>query len=369
MERRLLLSSLFIFILGTRCLSQTNDSTAVVEQPKFKISGYVDAYYAYYTDSVGTGNFQKFPSVSPISNQFGLNTAQLSFLYDAQKVRAAVTLHYGDIARSAWSSTLNNVMEAHAGIRLSKKFWLDAGLFRTHFGTEGLLPKENFLSSVSVNTFYEPYFEAGARLNYIPNEKWSINIYALNGYNLIEDNNKKKSLGMLVTYAFNDAMNIGYSNYVGDDSPETDSIPHLRIHQNIFLNCQVKKLKIQIGGDYCVQQNTDLIYNKNISATMVSGVASFKYQLKDKWAISARGEGFSDPQGFMSGVILNTRNKNTGLKLWGVTVGAEYKPTAESYIRIEGRQLQMEKIQEIFYWKGKNITSRLELTCNMGISF
>ena len=369
MGRRFILSGLFIFITGTKCLSQTNDSTTAARQPNFRISGYVDAYYAYYTDSVGTGNFQKFPSVSPRSNQFGLNTAQLSFQYDAKKVRGVVTLHFGDIAKSAWSTTMNNVMEAHAGIRLSKKFWLDAGLFRTHFGTEGLLPKENFLSSVSVNTFYEPYFEAGARLNYVPNDKWSINVYALNGYNLFEDNNAKKSLGILLTYAFNDLCNVGYSNYVGDDSPETDSVSHLRIHQNLFLNCQFSKLKIQVGGDYGVQHNTDNINNKNKSATLISGVLALRYQLKEKWSVSIRGEGFSDPQGFMSGTILNKQNKYTGLKLWGVTLGAEYKPVAEGYIRFEARQLQMDKDQEIFYWKGKNSSGRLELSCNIGISF
>ncbi len=369
MGKRFILSGSFIFFLATKGLSQTNDSTAAAEQPKLKISGYVDGYYAYYTDSVGTGNFQKFPSVSPRSNQFGLNAAVLSFQYDAQKVRAVVTLQYGDIPRSAWSSTMNNVMEAHAGIKLCKKLWIDAGLFRTHFGTEGLLPKENLLSSISVNTFCEPYFEAGARLNYLPNDKWAISIYGLNGYNLIEDNNKKKSFGMLVTYAFSDAGNIGYSNYVGDDSPETDSITHLRIHQNLFFNYQHKKLKLQIGGDFGLQENTDIVYTKNITATMFSGVASLKYQLKEKYAVAARGEVFSDRQGFMSGIILDSQNKYTGLKLWGVTLGAEYKPTADSYIRIEGRQLQMEKHQEIFYWNKKNTSRRLEASCSVGISF
>ncbi len=364
MRRQYILSGPLIFLLVTKGFTQTKDSTS-----KFKISGYVDAYYAYYTDSVGTGNYQKFPSVSPRSNQFGLNTAQIGLQYDAEKIRGIITLHFGDIAKSTWSSTFNNIMEAHAGIRLCKKLWLDAGFFRTHFGTEGLLPKENFVSAVSVNTFYEPYFEAGVRLNYIPNEKWSVSIYGLNGYNMYEDNNNKKSLGMLITYAPTDNVNWGYSNYIGDDSPATDSISHWRLQQNLFFNCQVKKIKIQIGVDHCVQQNTDIVYIKKISATMFSGVAAIKYQLKEKYAVSARGEVFHDPQGMMSGVILDNENKYTGYKLWGITVGAEYKPTENTYIRIEGRQLQMNTHQEIFYWNGKKRSNRMELLCNIGISF
>ena len=363
MRRKYILSGLFVFLLVVKGFAQTNDSTS-----KFKISGYVDAYFAHYTDSLGTGDYQKFPSISPRSNQFGLNTAQLSFQYDAEKFRGIITLHFGDIAKSAWSSTFNNIMEAHAGIRLCKKLWLDAGFFRTHVGTEGLLPKENFVSSVSVNTFYEPYFEAGARLNYIPNDKWSFNIYALNGYNLYEDNNKKKSIGMLVTYALGDKGNVGYSNYIGDDSPQNDSISHLRFHQNLFFNYQVKKLKIQVGGDYCFQKHS-AIANQSKTATMFSGVAGLKYQVKEKFAMAVRGEWFNDPQGFMSGVFIDNTNKYTGFKLWGLTLGAEYKSSENTYIRIEGRQLQMNKNQEIFRWNGINKPGRTELMCHIGVSF
>src|SRR5436190_19678341 len=196
----------FSSLLASRSFSASNDSDT------FKISGYVDAYFAYYTDSVGVGEFQKFPSVSPRSNQVGLNTAQVTFQYDAEKVRGIATLHYGDIPLSTWSGTFNTIMEAHAGVRLCKKLWVDAGFFRTHVGTEGLLPRENITSSVSVNTFHEPYFESGVRLNYNPSEKFAINLMLLNGYNLFEDNNNKKSLGMLITYALDSSANIGYSN-------------------------------------------------------------------------------------------------------------------------------------------------------------
>ncbi len=356
-----------ILLFAFQSYSQQKDSTVAKLIEAIKISGYVDAYYAYYTDSVGDGNYQKFPSVSPRSDQFGLNTAQLTAQYDAEKARGIITVHFGDIPKSAWSGTHTAIMEAHAGIRLCKKVWLDAGFFRTHFGTEGLLPKENFTSSVSVNTFYEPYFEAGARVVYAPNGKLTFNIYALNGYNLYEDNNHKKSLGTLITYALGEKGNIGYSNYIGDDSPTGDTVSHLRANQNLFFNYQVKKLKIQIGGDYCTQQHSDTTGKK--SAVMYSGVLSLKYQLKEKVAFYARGEMFNDPQGFMSGVMTDKKNNLTGFKLWGATLGAEYKPTDNSYLRLEGRQLQMDKEQEIFHWGKKNVTSRMEVLVNLGISF
>lgn len=354
--------SSILFAQTAKC--EESDST----KAKILISGYVDAYYASYSDQVGNGNFQKFPSISPRSNQFGLNTAQVTAQYDAAKTRGIITVHFGDIAKGAWSATYNNIMEAHAGILLCKNVWLDAGFFRTHFGTEGLLPKENITSSVSVNTFYEPYFESGVRLSYTPNAKLTIYLYGLNTYGVYEENNNHKSFGALITYALSDKGNIGYSNYIGDDTPTDVYGSHTRIHQNVFLNYQYKKLKMQIGGDYCMQANSK-ITDTTASASMMSGVAALKYQLNPKYAVYGRFEWFSDPDGFMGGIIIDKQFKATGYKLTGITLGAEFKPTPETYLRLEGRSLQMDKNQEIFYWNDKAQSQRLEVLVNLGITF
>jgi opacity protein-like surface antigen len=357
-----------VSLIPSSYLAQTIDSLLPKNIP-ISITGYVDGYYAYYTDSLGTGDYQKFPSVSPRSNQFGLNTICLNFSYDAEKVRAIAGLHFGDIQRSAWNG---NVMEAHAGVRIMKKLWLDAGFFRTHFGTEGLLPKENIANSVSLCTYYEPYFESGIRLNYNPSEKLVIYLYLLNGYNIYEENNDKKSFGALVTYALGDKGNIGYSNYIGDDTPKGDSVGHNRIMQNLFFNYQVKKLKIQVGGDYGIQQHSVIADTNRVtkkSASMYSGVASLKYELATGISVYGRGEMFNDPDGFLSGVIIDKSSMYTGLKSWGATLGVEYKPTDNSYIRLEGRKLTMDKDQEIFYWDHKSSYSRFEVMFNVGVSF
>ncbi len=363
MNRKYLLLASFFLLTIFKGLGQTKDSTAVL-----KFSGYVDAYYAYYTDSVGTGNFQKFPTVSPRTEQFGLNIAMLSLQYDAAKVRGVISVHYGDIPLSTWSPTFKNIQEAHAGLRLLKWLWLDAGFFRTHFGTEGLLPKENITSSVSVDTYSEPYFESGARLQILAGKSFTVNLFALNGYNIYEDNNHKKSFGALLTYAPEDSWNIGYSNYIGDDSPDSDSISHLRIEQNIFINYQFHNFKIQAGVDYCMQEHSSL-EDQNKMGSMYSGIFSVKYSFSPQFSIYGRGEVFDDPDGFMSTLFLDNANKYTGYVLWGGTAGFEFKPTENAYIRIEGRNLYNDQNQKIYYWKGKYESHRQELMCNAGISF
>ena len=356
--------------LTLACLFCVKTSKAEIKDTSthLSISGYVDVYYAYYTDdSVGKGNYQRFPSVSPRSGSIGLNTFQINMQYDADKVRAMGVLHYGDIGQSAWSSTFNSIMEAHAGVKICDKLWLDAGFFRTHFGTEFLLPRENLMSSVTVNTFYEPYYESGFRLNYMPTKKLEIDLYIVNGYGIFIDNNSKKSLGTVITYALGDNGSIGYTNYIGDDAPDSSKKSHLRIHQNVYFNYQFGKLKTQVGGNFCIQQNSDTTGAK--TAHMFSGLASMKYLFTAKKAAYVRGEIFNDPSGVMSGLIKDKSGMQTGYKLIGFTAGVEYKPTDKTYIRLEGRHLQNDKNQEIYRWDGKNTSSRDEVMLNFGVSF
>ena len=368
-------SKMFLFLVSAGNLLTipsfaSPDSAAVKkDSAKIEISGYVDAYYAFYTDSVGTGNFQKFPSVSPRSNHFGLNVAMLTAKYAAEKVRAVATVHFGDIPLSAWSAKYNFIQEANAGIRLHKKLWLDAGFFRTHFGTEALFPRENYTSSVSVPTFFEPYYEAGFRLNYNPNDKLSFFLYALNGYGIYEDNNKQKSAGLLVTYVVSDKLNFGYSGYYGDDSPDSVSLSYFRQAHNVFLNFKGKKIKYTVGGDFCWQQHSYLSDNKK-AATMWSAVSILSYLPANKFRVYTRQEIFDDAQAMMiPKPFYDNLGKLTGYKFLGITAGAEYKPTDNSYIRLEGRQLIADGQQKIFYYNKEYKNTRTEVMLNLGVSF
>ena len=352
------------FLLSQRAHAQKLDTVST-----FSITGYVDGYYAYYSDSVGPGKIQKFGSTSPRSNSPSLNIAQLTMQYNADKIRGTVALHFGDIPAATWApAPYNNLMEAHVGVKIYSKLWIDAGFFRTHLGTEYLLPVENITSSVAVGSYYEPFYESGLRLNFDPTTKLEINLFLLNGYGMFIDNNNKKSFGMGVTYAFNDNLNIGYTNYIGDDTPPGVAGGHLRIAQNAFLNYQHKKLKIQVGGDYYMQQNSDLATGTKY-ANMYSALATARYQLLNKLAVYARGEVFNDPDGFMSTIITDYNGKKTGYKLWGATAGVEYKPTAESYVRLEGRRLQMDQDQYIYYHDGEYYNYRYEVMVNAGVTF
>ncbi len=379
MKRPILCNIIFLFsfaglIISTPCISQPKDTTTlktiINKVPEtIKFSGYVDAYYAYYSDSVGTNNYQKFPVISPKNNVFGLNIVQISAQYTSEKARAVATLHYGDIPRSAWSPDFNMIQEANAGVRLTKKVWLDAGLFKTHIGTEALLPKDNIASTLSIITFYEPWWQAGFKLSYTPNDKLLICLHLLNGYNTFIDNNKSKSFGLAVSYALGEKGSINYYNLVGEESPEGTPTKHLRFLNNVVFNYQLtKKLKTTIGVDYITQQHSG-ISDTNSTASIYSAILTLKYQATPKFGIYARGETFSDKGGFLTGKIIDATSNVTGYVLNDATLGFEFKPSDNSYIRLEGRDIIMDSRQKIFRTDGTDTNNRLEAMICVGVWF
>ncbi len=366
MKRIYSVLGVLIFLFSIQAHSQNNDSTAA-----FKLSGYVDAYYALYSDSVGNNNYQQFPDICPKSNVFGINVAQLTGQYTSKRARAVATFHFGDTPTSAWSPVFNIIQEANAGLRICDKLWLDAGLFKTHIGTEALLPKDNITSSLAVITYFEPWWQAGAKLSYTPNDKFLICLHVLNGYNTYVDNNKKKSFGLAFNYYFNEKGNIGYYNLIGDEFPDGTPSSHLRILNNVVFTYQLTpKFKAIIGADFITQQHS-YIADTTKTANIYSGIISLKFQAKPKFAIYARGENFTDSQGMLTGVIVDSKNKLTGYVLNGATLGFEYKPMDNAFVRLEARDLIMDKDQLIFHNANSktNTNSRLEAMINIGVTF
>jgi hypothetical protein len=356
----------FLLLLVVFSNALTAQDTISVGNHHFTSAAYIDTYFAEYTDSVGTANYQKFPTISP-HNGFGLNTVLLSADYRYDFLRGTFGIQFGDIARSAWSNNFNNIVEAHAGLRLHKKVWLDAGFFRTHIGTEGIYPKENIAASLAVATFNEPFYQAGVRLQVQPDKKLQLNLFALNGYNLFEDNNQKKSFGSLTTYALRNSGTIGYSNYIGDDTPSpADSLEHLRTYHNLFVNCYYRRVRIQAGVDYASQHHSDTL-GKRI-ARMYSGLVAIKY-FRGRYGLYFRAETFHDPQGFLGGVIIDKTGRHSGYLLRGMTAGAEYRPDERSYLRLEARELINDPRQPIYHFHRHNTNIREEIHLHFGVTF
>lgn len=336
-----------------------------------KISGYVDTYISSFTNELDQQTFQPYTTSGARGNTFGVNIAQIGMHYTSNNIRGNFIYHDGDIPQATWSSNFTNLQEANAGFKLGKRVWFDMGFFSTHIGTESFLPKENMLGQTSFITYNEPFYQAGAKLSFELKRDWDIELWVANGYNRHVDNNKAKSVGILVNKEFSESTSITYTNLYGRESEEDAFLEQFRFYQNLYLNQSWgKKLFLSAGVDLALQTNSQLD-NPTGTATMYAGLVTMRYQFKPKYSITARYEFSNDEDGFINDTIRRrlfpTRNVVTeGINLYGFTLGGEYKPNENSYVRLEGRYLQTGPKQNIFLENERFVNERYEVLFTIG---
>jgi hypothetical protein len=67
--------------------------------------------------------------------------------------------------------------------------------------------------------------------------------------------------------------------------------------------------------------------------------------------------------------MVDLLGNNTGLKIYGGTLGFEYKPIKNSYVRIEGRTLASDSNQQMFIINSTPSNVRFEGMVNLGVWF
>ncbi len=350
---------------GTRVnqYSQEYDTTG-----KITFGGYIDAYYAGYTDTLGPGGYAKFPTVAPRNNQFGINIVQFGARYQSNRFRGQATLFFGDTPDAAWSPRFNFIQEANLGFRIAGKFWLDAGFFRTHIGLESIQPRENITMSIATTTYFEPYYMSGAKLTWEHSPKWTFQINAFNGFNNFLENNSNKALGASVVWTPNEHWSTTLSTIVCDESPDGYPQDKTRSYTNLISVFKSYRWTVGLEANYGVQTNSQL-KDSTGTAMLFSFIGAFKYRITPKWAPYVRGEFFSDPDEILTGPVINENHELTGLDIVGATVGFEYKPIPNSYFRIEGRGIHAGNNERIFYYNNRSTNIRYEVIAGIGVWF
>ena len=171
-----------------------------------------------------------------------------------------------------------------------------------------------------------------------------------------------------LSYSFNENTSLTYTNLLGRESLDDAPVEQFRTYHNLYLNTRFgEQLYFILGGDLGTQSNskgTDL----SETAVMYNALATLRYQVNEQWSVTGRGEFFNDSNGFISGVLPTRDNKIQGLELWGATLGSEFRPAENAYVRAEARYLNVDDNTPIFegdYSPNK----RWEIMFTMGYRF
>jgi Putative beta-barrel porin-2, OmpL-like. bbp2 len=356
-----------MLLTGTTLFAQDSTKTETPKPNPFSLSGYVEAYYQYDFNKPTDNNRPGFIYSHNRHNEFNLNLGFLKGSYNAERVRANLAIAAGTYMNANYAAetgVLKNVLEANAGLKISKKknLWIDAGIFSSHIGFESAISKDCWTLTRSILAENSPYFESGAKLTYTSNNnKWVVSGLVLNGWQRIKrvDANSLMSYGTQLQYKPNSTTTFNYSTFIGTDKP--DSARLWRYFNNVYGVFNVTpKFGITAGLDVGSEQKTKGSSDFN---TWYSPVLILKYAVNSKWTVAARGEYYDDKYG----VIIASGTPN-GFKTAGYSLNVDYAPIPNAVIRLELRSLNSK--DDIFAKGSGTVTNNNTfITSSIAVSF
>jgi hypothetical protein len=308
------------------------------ENRPWQFSGYVETYYLFDFNKP-TDNYRPgFVYSHNRHNEVNLNLGFLKASYTASQVRANLAFMAGTYANanlSAEPGVLRNILEANAGVKLSKtkNLWIDAGVFNSHIGFESAIGKDCWNITRSIQADNSPYFESGAKISYTTqDEKWFVSGLLLNGWQRIQrsNGNSTPAFGHQLTFKPNDKITLNSSSFIGSDKP--DSLRQMRYFHNLYGIFQISPKVSLIGGfDIGAEQKfkESSTYNTWFSPILIARLA-----VSEKIAIGLRGEYYQD----VHGVIIETGTRN-GFQTFGFSVNLDLALQDNFLWRVEARSL------------------------------
>jgi hypothetical protein len=358
-------------LLSTTLLSfLLNPVQSNAEDLKVKVGAYVDTYIStdneFFDISKRTG--RNFSVVSNTKNEFALNVAQVSANIDYQGfIRSTFVLQTGTLPQFAYGSAGPNLQQANVGVRIVDGLWLDAGYFATHIGAESYLPKDNWLSSHSMVTYYEPFFQNGVRLTY-DFSSFTAQLHVINQNGVFDDNNQNKTYGLYFKYNGGDMLQASYAGCYGNEEP-SGSLPKTHMLHNIVLESHpIKDLGIKAHFDMATKEKSAKDdAGKDIDGSFMGFSLQAKYNILSALSATARFAYTDNTE-----TVYPSASALGGLKGTDITVGCEYKPSPSSYIRFEYRMLNFDegknKEGNVFIDADKKpINTRNDMMINFGV--
>jgi Putative beta-barrel porin-2, OmpL-like. bbp2 len=295
-----------------------------------------------------------------------LNLGFVKLAYAQEQVRGNLAIMAGTYANAnlaAEPGVLKNVLEANAGVKISKKknLWVDAGIFASHIGFESAIGKDCWNLTRGIMADNSPYYESGAKISYTTdNGQWFISGLILNGWQRIQrpEGNQMPAFGHQVTYKPNDKVTLNSSSFVGSDTP--DSVREMRYFHNLYAIWQVSPtLGLTAGFDIGAQQQAKGSSDYN---TWYTPIIMARYTPTDKISVAIRGEYYEDA----NGVIIATGTRN-GFRTFGYSLNLDYNITKNVVWRIEGRGFSNR--DKIFVLDGQASSQNYFFTTALAIAF
>jgi hypothetical protein len=207
----------------------------------------------------------------------------------------------------------------------------DVGKYVTHLGYELIEGYDGYNDNYSRSILFGyaiPFTHTGVKASYAFSSKVAAMVEVVNGWDLLRDNNRSKSIGAQLTLTPVAPLQV-LLNWIGGPELANDNHTKRNVFDLVAILKPTSTLTLGVNGDYGKEDGTSLV-NPGSEATW-KGIAGYAtLAVTNKFSVALRGETFHDEDG----VRLGTGTKTT---LSEATLTPSYKFTDHVLFRGEAR--------------------------------
>ena len=260
------------------------------------IGGFVDSYFSW---NVGRprSHTNRLTNFDLTENQIMMSTAEIDIQKPANPIGFHIELAAGsavDIINAGSSESAKLFQQAYLTgvIPVGAGLTVDAGKFVTHMGFETIKAKDNFNYSRSfLFAWAIPYYHTGIRVSYPLRENLTAAVHLCNGWNNVSANSGK-TFGASISYAPTPSVTL-IANWIGGpEQPDSVGSNFRHVVEGVITVQASDRLALGIDGTYGIEK---LPWG---TATWKGAALYGRYLFTETSAISARGELYSDPEGY-----------------------------------------------------------------------
>lgn len=322
-------------------ISREEESRILSALKKLHFGLYMDVYSTLPLNDIGdSSRIMPLFANCMYANDFRLNVVGLTMNYRDEKARANLTIQYGDIpmiltrVEYQWVKYLR---QANFGFRVTKKSWIDIGFLLNPIGVESSWPVNNKLSTASVGGWFEPGSFLGIKFSTQFSKKFGMQVYVGNPYSVAYNQDTYTSAGFQLAYTPTENLGIYYANLAGLQSRDVNRHLKFQLYNNLIIDyTPLKWLNLLAQYDFAWQTNSHLKPDTTKLSYVHSGFFQASVRPLKWFSVTAKGEFFNDPNGFLSGVY-GEGVSSKGMSTSGFTAGVEFKPVKIIYLRMEYR--------------------------------
>lgn len=233
---------------------------------------------------------------------------------------SAEVVHAAETDPDAWENVIQASIQYQTTV--GRGLLIEGGIYPSHIGFETLATAANWNYTRSWLGELSPYYQTGVKLALPLSPRWSTQVHLLNGWQVIEDNNRSPSLGWQFAFA-GDELSFSFNGIVGPELPDDDD--DLRtLYDTVAVWKATETFRLGLSVDVGRQE----LPSGGHAAWQGVGVYGRCAPPAWRTAIALRAEYYDDEDGAISATPQTLRE---------VTATVEHRPVETLILKLEGR--------------------------------